>query len=87
MRGRRLPLVGTVSMDNITIDLGARGEVQVGDVATLIGAQGGERVGAEEIAERLGTINYEVTCALTPRVRREFHRDGELVAGAEVAVA
>jgi alanine racemase len=87
VRGERLPLVGTVSMDNITIDLGARGDVQVGDVATLIGAQGGERVDAEEIAERLGTINYEVTCALTPRVRREFHRDGEVATGAEVAVA
>jgi alanine racemase len=87
VRGQRLPLVGTVSMDNITIDLGARGEVQVGDVATLIGAQGGERIAAEEVAERLGTINYEVTCALTPRVRREFHRDGEVVTGDEVAVA
>jgi alanine racemase len=53
----------------------------------LIGAQGGERIGAEEIAERLATINYEVTCALAPRVRREFHRDGEVVAGTEVAVA
>jgi alanine racemase len=74
-------------MDNITIDLGASGEARIGDVATLIGAQGDERVAAEEIAERLGTINYEVTCALTPRVRREFHRDGELATGAEVAVA
>jgi alanine racemase len=87
VRGLRLPLVGTVSMDNIAIELGTRSEVHVGDVATLIGAQGGERIGAEEIAERLATINYEVTCALAPRVRREFHRDGEVVAGTEVAVA
>ncbi len=87
VRGRRRPLVGTVSMDNITIDLGRDGDVQVGDVATLIGAEGDERVGAEEIADRIGTINYEVTCALTPRVRREFHRDGEIVTAAEVAVA
>ena len=87
VRGRRVPLVGTVSMDNITIDLGADGDAQVGDVATLIGAQGAERISAEEVAERLGTINYEITCALTPRVRREFHRDRELVAGDEVVVA
>jgi alanine racemase len=87
VRGRRLPLVGTVSMDNITIDLGAKSDVQIGDSATLIGAQEGERISAEEVAERLATINYEVTCALAPRVRREFHRDGEVVTEAGVAVA
>ncbi len=38
----------------------------------LIGAQGGERIGCEELAERLGTINYEITCGLTPRVRRQW---------------
>ena len=38
----------------------------------LIGAQGSERIGAEEVAKRLGTINYEVTCGLTPRVRRQW---------------
>ncbi len=75
--GRRFPLVGTVSMDNITLDLGAQGAgVVVGDEAVLIGAQRGERILAEAIARRLGTINYEVTCALTARVPRLHHRDG-----------
>ena len=75
--GRRLPLVGTVSMDNVTLDLGAQGGgVAVGDEAVLIGVQGDERILAEAIAERLGTINYEVTCALTARVPRLHHRDG-----------
>jgi alanine racemase len=68
--GRRFPLVGTVSMDNIAIDLGLDSGVEVGDEAVLIGAQGPERVLAEEVARRLGTINYEVTCALTARVVR-----------------
>jgi alanine racemase len=68
--GRRFPLVGTVSMDNITVDLGLDSGVQVGDEAVLIGAQGPERILAEEVARRLDTINYEVTCALTPRVVR-----------------
>jgi alanine racemase len=68
--GRRFPLVGTVSMDNITVDLGLDSGVQVGDEAVLIGAQGPERILAEEVARRLETINYEVTCALTPRVVR-----------------
>ncbi len=69
--GRRAPLVGTVSMDNVTVDLGAATDVAPGDVAVLIGAQGGERIAAEEVAARLGTINYEVTCGLTARVPRK----------------
>jgi alanine racemase len=68
--GRRFPLVGTVSMDNIAVDLGNDSGVEVGDEAVLIGAQGPDRILAEEVARRLGTINYEVTCALTARVVR-----------------
>lgn len=64
--GERHPLVGTVSMDNVTIDLGPETDVAVGDEVTLIGAG----ISAEEVARRLGTINYEVTCGLTARVRR-----------------
>jgi alanine racemase len=71
IRGRRHPLVGTVSMDNVTVALGPDTDVAVGDEVVLIGAQGEERILAEEVARRLDTINYEVTCALTPRVRRQ----------------
>jgi alanine racemase len=69
--GRSYPVVGTVSMDNVTVDLGPDTGAAVGDQAVLIGAQGGERILSEEVARAIGTINYEVTCALTPRVRRE----------------
>jgi alanine racemase len=68
--GRRYPLVGTVSMDNITIDLGPDTEARPGGEAVLIGRQGEEQILAEEIASRLETINYEVTCAISPRVPR-----------------
>jgi alanine racemase len=71
VRGRRRPLVGTISMDNVTIDLGFDTGVRVGDLAVLIGEQDGERILCEEVARRLHTINYEVTCGLTARVRRE----------------
>jgi alanine racemase len=71
VRGRRRPLVGTVSMDNVTLDLGAETDVEVGDTAVLIGEQDGERILCEEVARRIDTINYEVTCGLTQRVRRE----------------
>jgi alanine racemase len=77
--GVRRPLVGTVSMDNITIDVGAPAAAAVGDEAVLVGVQGDERITAEEVARRLDTINYEVTCGLLPRVPRVHHRDGEPV--------
>ena len=81
--GRRFPLVGTVSMDNITLDLGPQADGPgVGEDAVLIGRQGSERILAEEVARRLGTINYEVTCGLSGRVPREYHHDGAPVAGA-----
>ena len=69
--GRRVPLVGTVSMDNITVDLGDE-PVERGTEAVLIGARGGERILAEDLAARLGTINYEITCGITARVPREY---------------
>jgi alanine racemase len=68
--GRRHPLVGTVSMDNLTIDLGPETDVGAGAEAVLIGRQGEEEIRAEEVAARLDTINYEITCGITPRVPR-----------------
>ena len=78
--GRRRPLAGTVSMDNITLDLGPVHDVSRDDDVVLLGAQGDERILAEEMARRLGTINYEVTCGLGARVPRLYHRDDEPVA-------
>jgi alanine racemase len=69
--GRRYPFVGTVSMDNVTVDLGPETEIEPGAEAILIGAQGEEEIRAEEVAARLGTINYEVTCGISARVPRE----------------
>jgi alanine racemase len=74
IRGRRRPLVGAVSMDNITVALGDDTDVVVGDEVVLIGPQGEELILAEEVARRLGTINYEITCGLSARVRREHFR-------------
>jgi alanine racemase len=77
--GQRYPLVGTVSMDNVTIDLGPDAEAERlrGAPAILIGADREQRITAEDVARRLDTINYEITCGLTPRVPRVYHRDGE----------
>ena len=75
--GQRYPLVGTVSMDNITIDLGPEPAARVGDVATIIGENGSEQQTAEQLARRIDTINYEVVCAISGRVPRAYHRDGD----------
>jgi alanine racemase len=76
--GRRRPLVGRVSMDNVCVDVGPDpGDLRVGDAAILIGAAGAERILAEELAQRIGTINYEITTALSQRVVWQHHRDGE----------
>jgi alanine racemase len=80
LHGRRVPLVGTVSMDNITADVGAPGiAAAVGDAVVLLGAQATEQITAEEVARRIDTINYEITCGLTARVPRVHHHDGEVV--------
>lgn len=70
--GRRHPLVGTVSMDNVTIDLGPDSGIEPGEEAVLIGSQGEETILAEEVARRLETINYEVTCGISARVPRVY---------------
>jgi alanine racemase len=75
--GRRYPLVGTVSMDNITVEVGSADAVRYGDRVTIIGTEDSERVTAEELAQRIGTINYEIVCGVSPRVPRSYHRDGE----------
>ena len=66
-------------MDNITVDVGSHPDPRrlLGERATLIGRQGEEQITAEEVAARLGTINYEITCGLSARVARVYHRDGQ----------
>jgi alanine racemase len=77
--GRRYPLAGTVSMDNITVALGPQQTVAVGERMILIGRDGRERQTAEDLARRVGTINYEILCGISARVPRSYHRDGQPV--------
>ncbi len=74
--GRRYPVCGMVSMDNITVDIGPSPAVAVGDSVTLIGTDGDERQTAEDLARRAGTISYEVLCWISKRVPRVYHHDG-----------
>ncbi|MFZ0060100.1 MAG: alanine racemase C-terminal domain-containing protein, partial [Acidimicrobiales bacterium] len=68
--GRRRRIAGTVTMDQLLIDCGVEDDVRPGDEVVLIGRQGGEEITAEEWADRLDTIVYEVLCGIGPRVPR-----------------
>ncbi len=70
--GRRYPRVGRVCMDQFMVEVGRGSPVAFGDHVVLMGRQGDERVTAEELAGHVGTINYEMTCSLTSRVKREY---------------
>jgi alanine racemase len=70
--GTRVPVVGRVCMDQCLVQLDDVPRARVGDEVVLLGPQAGERIPAEEIATRWGTINYEVTCGIAPRVAREY---------------
>ncbi len=72
IRGRRAPIVGRVSMDYTTIDVGEVPGVQVGDTATLFGRAGEEEISVSEVAEVAGTIPYEITCSVGKRVTRVY---------------
>ena len=74
VRGVRVPVIGRVSMDLTVVELGAVPEAVVGDVATLIGRDGDQRIGVDEVAERAGTISYEILTGLgsrPPRIERQ----------------
>ncbi len=69
--GRRRPLAGNVTMDQVIVDVGDD-EVAVGDEVVFLGAQGSEAVTADEWAQLLGTINYEIVCGFGPRLPRRY---------------
>lgn len=71
IRGKRFPICGAVTMDHFLVDTGSE-EVQPGDEVVIMGAQGGERIDAHEIARRLGTIPYEIVCGISGRVPRIY---------------
>ncbi|MGN1001229.1 MAG: alanine racemase [Oscillospiraceae bacterium] len=72
LHGKRCPQVGRICMDMCMVDITDLPQCRVGDVATVIGADGGERILADELAEKLGTIHYEITCGLSVRVPRLY---------------
>ena len=72
IRGKKFPVVGRVTMDQILVDVGTDSPVARWDTASLIGRSGAIRVEAEDLAALIGTIAYEITCGIHPRVPRLY---------------
>ena len=75
IRGHRVPVVGAVSMDMITVDVTGLDDVSPGDEVVILGAQGDEswqRIDAREMASSIGTIPWEIVCRLGTRVERQY---------------
>ena len=74
IKGKKFPLAGTVCMDQVMVDTSDE-DIRVGDEVVLIGKSGGEQISAWDIARAVGTIPYEVTCAVSQRVPRKYLND------------
>jgi len=72
VRGKRAPIIGRVCMDQFVVDVTGIPGVQQDDEVVLVGRQGDERISAEEVGRLAGSINYEVTTGLLPRVVRKY---------------
>jgi len=72
IQGRRCPVLGRVCMDQFVVCVDHLQDVRQGDECVLLGRMGDEEISAEEIAARIDTINYEVTCSISKRVPRQY---------------
>ncbi|MGE5630397.1 MAG: alanine racemase [Caulobacteraceae bacterium] len=79
VQGKRVPVVGRICMDQCMIDITGMEDVKVGDEVVLFGEQNGAMIHVDELAEKLGTINYEVVCMIGKRVPRVYIKDGKIV--------
>lgn len=81
IRGRRVPVIGTICMDQCMVSLQPLAEeaeeIQAGEEVVLIGQQNGEQITADELASAMGTIHYELICMLAHRVPRVYKKMGE----------
>jgi len=79
IRGQKAPILGRVCMDQLVVDVTDIPGVQAGDPVVLIGTQGENTVTADEMAEVIGTISYEIICGLSRRVPRQYIQKGQPV--------
>lgn len=78
VQGKRVPIVGRICMDQCMIDVTGIEDVKVGDEVVLFGRQGNEFISIDELADKLGTINYEIVCMISRRVPRVYVKNGQI---------
>ncbi|PKM83520.1 MAG: alanine racemase [Firmicutes bacterium HGW-Firmicutes-13] len=79
IKGRRYPVAGRICMDQMVVDMGKEDpDIEAGEEVVVIGEQGSDAITADEVAHWLGTINYEVTCAVNKRVPRIYIQNNEI---------
>ena len=76
--GKKAPILGRVCMDQFMVDISGIPGAMEGDKVTLLGADGQERITAEELGELSGRFNYEFVCTLGKRIPRVYRRNGEI---------
>ncbi|NDI34676.1 alanine racemase [Chengkuizengella sediminis] len=79
IRGRRVPVVGTICMDQCMINITGLDNVKLGEEVVLFGKQGNEQILVEELADQLDTINYEIVCMISHRVPNVYVQNGRTV--------
>lgn len=79
IRERKVPIVGVVCMDLVMVDVTEVPGVSLGDDVVLMGSQGDKKITADDIAEKTGTISYEVLCGISPRVPRVYTKEGKIL--------
>ena len=77
VRGKYVPVVGSVCMDQTMLDVSNVPEAEEGDIVTVFGKDGEASVSVDEVAALAGTINYEIICAVSRRVPRCYYLHGE----------
>lgn len=80
IRGEKAPIIGRICMDQFMVDVTDIPDVKEGDLVTLIGQDGGERITMEELGELSGRFNYELACDLGKRIPRIFYKHNQVVA-------
>ncbi len=79
VNGQMVPIVGKICMDQCMIDISdIDGDVNVGDEVVLFGRQNGNEISIEDVANGIGTINYEIVCIIGKRIPRVYLKDGQI---------
>ena len=79
IHGKRAPILGNICMDQLMLDITSIENVHMGDIVTVVGQDGADRIDFDELAGLCGTINYELMCLIGRRVPRVYHKGGKIV--------